>query len=149
MWSTQRSVEKMNDRVLQLQHELDEASEASQSLSPFLLNVANIVYAVSVIVPNTLFIILNLLFIVLFSLTVDNLEDSSSPLTNPYFYLNPYFLVLALIAGMLFLSWRVFYSKPFKKAVRSLRNAVEYDSFKIEAEKAIAHLEGKIKRLEK
>jgi F0F1-type ATP synthase membrane subunit b/b' len=148
-WAAQRSVEKMRDRISQLQSELDEAREAYESLSLILWRVVRVVYAVVVILPTILFNVLSLLLLVLIDLAIENFEDSSSTFTNPNFYLNPYFFGLFGILGSLYLIVSVFFTKPFRKLLKRLKNVAEYGSFKVEAEKAITHLEGRIKRLDK
>jgi hypothetical protein len=148
-WAAQRSVEKMRGRISQLQLELAEAREAYEPLSLILWRVVRVVYAVAVLLPLISFNVLMLLFIVFFDLAVRNLEDSSSPFTNYPFYLNPYFFCLVGILGSLYLVCSVFFTKPSRKLLKRLRNVAEYQSFKVEAEKAITHLEGRVKRLEK
>jgi succinate-acetate transporter protein len=148
-WAAQRSVEKMRGRISQLQLELDEAREAYESLSLILWRVLRVVYAVAVLLPLISLNVLSLLIVVFLDLAIGNLEDSSSPLTNPNFYLNPYFFCLVGILGSLYLIYSVFFTKPTRRLLKRLKNVAEYESFKVEAEKAITHLEGRVKRLEK
>ncbi len=128
-WAAQRSVEKMRNRISQLQMELDEAGEAYQSLSVVLWSVTNVVYVVAAILPSMLFSVQNALIIVFFDFAVDILEDSSSPLTNPYFYLNPYFIILILLILSLYLTYSTFFTKPFRRMTKRLKNVAEYNDF--------------------
>lgn len=148
-WRAQRSVEKMKDRVQQLQLELDEAHEVIQSLPVFLWRVTDVVYIIAVAFPSALITILALLTILLFDLNIEDREDYRAIFGTSSSYLNPYFLLFVPIVGSWYLVWSVFFAKPFSTALKRLRNVVEYNKFKVEAEKAITHLEGRIKRLEK
>jgi succinate-acetate transporter protein len=148
-WAAQRSVEKMRGRISQLQSELDEAREAYEPLSLILWRVVTVVYVVAMLLPLISLNVLGLLLIVFFDLAVGNLEDSSSPLTNYYFYLNPYFFGLVGVLGSLYVIYSTFFTKLFRRKIKRLKNVAEYESFKVEAEKAITHLEDRIKRLEK
>ncbi len=148
-WRAQRSVEKMQNRISQLQMELDEAREAYQSLSGVLWSVTNVVYVVAAILPTMLFGVQSALIMVFLDFAVDILEDSSSPLTNPYFYLNPYLFLLIPLTLSLYLTCSIFFTKPFRRMTKRLKNVAEYNNFKVQAEKTITHLEGRIRRLEK
>lgn len=148
-WAAQRSVEKMNNRIQQLQDELTEAYKASQSLTPFLADVANGVYIASVILPAVIINILLLLILVFAILAGEHLEDSRLLLADSPLFLYLYAFLLLAMFGLLFIMWFVFYSKSYRQALKSLRNAASYDSFKIEVEKTIIHLEGRIKRFQK
>jgi uncharacterized membrane protein (DUF106 family) len=148
-WAAQRSVEKMQNRISQLQMELDEAREDYQSLSEVLWSVTNVVYVVAATLPTILIVVQSTLTAVFFDFTVDALVDSSFPLTNPYFYLTPYFIVLISLILSLYLTYSIFFTKPFRRMTKRLKNVAEYNDFKVQAEKTITHLEGRIRRLEK
>lgn len=148
-WRAQRSVEKMKDRVKQLQLELDEAHEDLQNLPIFLWRVTDVVYAIALAFPFALLIILSLLTLLLFNLSIEDREDYRAIFGTSDSYFNPYLLLFVPIVGSWYLIWSVFFTKPFRTALKRLRNVVGYNKFKVEAEKAIDNLEGRIKRLEK
>lgn len=148
-WTAQRSVEKMVRRVEQLKKDIEEAREMSHNLSPQIHIFSVLMFALSAFLPSAIMSIFLALLLLLGNLTEETLTNLDSDSVSKWFYLASNVLMLIGLLWLSLIWWRVFYTRTFKNLTRLLTNSIYFEKFEIEATRAIKHLEGRIKRMEK